>query len=56
MQQEFQNQLKQEGYEVHEQDGEFLLIDLLGQFVDSRHQDLESLRRYCEKNVLTFLD
>ena len=52
----FLEQLKFEGYEVEEQQGEFLLVDLLGQFIDSRHPDAESLVRYCEKNVLTFLD
>ena len=56
MHKEFLDQLKFEGYEVEEQDGEFLLVDLLGQFIDSRHQDAESLVRYCERNVLTFLD
>ena len=52
----FLDQLKFEGYEVEEQAGEFLLVDLLGQFLDSRHPDAESLRQYCERNVLTFLD
>ena len=52
----FLEQLKFEGYEVVEQAGEFLLVDLLGQFIDSRHPDAESLRQYCEHNVLTFLD
>jgi len=52
----FMEQLKQEGYAVLERDGEFLLIDLLGEFVDSRHQSTQSLVEYCEKNVLTFLD
>ena len=52
----FLEQLKFEGYEVEEQQGEFLLVDLLGQFIDSRHPDAEALVRYCDKNVLTFLD
>jgi hypothetical protein len=52
----FLEQLKFEGYEVEEQQGEILLVDLLGQFIDSRHPDAESLVRYCDKNVLTFLD
>ena len=52
----FLDQLRFEGYEVEEQQGEFLLVDLLGQFIDSRHPDAESLRQYCERNVLTFLD
>jgi len=47
-------QLEREGYEVLERDGVFLLIDFLGQFVDSQHDSLESLREYCEKNVFTF--
>jgi hypothetical protein len=55
MDKEFLCQLKLEGYEVVEQDGELLLVDLLGQFIDSRHQSEESVVRYCERNVLTFL-
>ena len=55
MDREFLCQLKLEGYEVVEQDGELLLVDLLGQFIDSRHQSEESVVRYCERNVLTFL-
>jgi len=56
MDEKFVEQLKQEGYAVWERDGHFLLVDLIGEFVDSRHQDLESLVRYCEQNVFTFLD
>jgi hypothetical protein len=56
MDQLFLDQLKQEGYEVVEQDGDLLLVDLVGQFIDSRHQSEESVVRYCERNVLTFLD
>ena len=56
MNEEFFGQVRQEGYDIAEQNGEFLLVDLLGNFVDSRHPDAESLVRYCQKNVLTFLD
>ena len=56
MDREFTQRLKQEGYRVWEVDDQFLLVDLLGQFIDSRHPDAESLRQYCERNVLTFLD
>lgn len=50
----FGEQLAQEGYQVLERDGVFLLIDLLGEFVDSQHDSLEALREYCAKNVFTF--
>jgi len=50
----FQQQLAQEGYEVRERDGKFLLIDLLGEFIDSEHDSLEAVREYCAKNVFTF--
>jgi hypothetical protein len=56
MDQEFEQQLAQEGYRVWAVDGKFLLIDLVGEFVDSEHDSLESVREYCEKNVFTFLD
>ena len=51
---EFEQQLEQEGYQVIEQEGKFLLVDLLGQFIDSEHMSMESVREYCAKNVFTF--
>lgn len=56
MDQEFEQLLEQEGYEVLERDGGFLLVDLVGEFVDSQHDSMESVKEYCEKNVFTFLD
>lgn len=56
MDEEFMEQLKCEGYKVWAVDGQFLLVDLLGKFIDSRHQSEADLVRYCEQNVLTFLD
>ena len=50
----FDEQLKQEGYRVWAVDGKYLLIDLVGEFVDSEHDSMEALREYCEKNVFTF--
>jgi len=50
----FEQQLAQEGYRVWAVDGKFLLIDLLGEFIDSEHESLEALREYCAKNVFTF--
>ena len=52
----FEEQLKQEGYKVWAVDGKYLLVDLLGEFVDSQHDSLDSVREYCRKNVFTFLD
>jgi len=54
MDQEFEQQLEQEGYRVWAVDGRFLLIDVLGEFIDSEHDSLESVREYCAKNVFTF--
>jgi hypothetical protein len=56
MDREFTQRLKQEGYRVWAVDGEFLLIDVLGQFIDSRHQSEHAVIEYCDKNVFTFLD
>jgi hypothetical protein len=56
MDQEFQQLLEQEGYKVWAVDGRFLLVDLVGEFVDSQHDSMESVKQYCEKNVFTFLD
>jgi len=50
----FDEQLAQEGYRVPAVDGKFLLIDVLGEFIDSEHTTLEALREYCAKNVFTF--
>lgn len=52
----FEQQLKQEGYRVWAVDGQWLLIDLVGEFIDSQHDSEQSVREYCEKNVFTFLD
>jgi len=52
----FEQQLAQEGYRVWAVDGRFLLIDVLGEFVDSEHSTMEALREYCAKNVFTYLD
>lgn len=52
----FEQQLKKEGYQVWAVDGKFLLVDLVGEFVDSQHDSMESVKEYCEKNVFTFLD
>lgn len=54
MNQEFLDQIQLEGYRVWAVDGQWLLIDLVGEFVDSRHPDVDRLVRYCEQNVLTF--
>jgi len=54
MDRDFGEQLAQEGYRVWAVDGKYLLIDLVGEFVDSQHDSLEALREYCEKNVFTF--
>ena len=56
MDQEFEQQLAQEGYRVWAVDGRFLLIDVLGEVVDSEHSTMEALREYCAKNVFTYLD
>ena len=54
MDQEFDEQLAQEGYKVWAVDGKFLLVDLVGEFIDSQHDSLESVKQYCAKNVFTF--
>ena len=54
MDQEFEQQLEQEGYQVLEQEGKFLLIDLVGEFIDSEHTTMDAVREYCAKNVFTF--
>ena len=54
MAEEFDQQLAQEGYKVWAVDGKFLLVDLVGEFIDSQHDSLEALREYCAKNVFTF--
>jgi len=54
MDEQFEQQLAQEGYRVWAVDGKFLLVDLLGEFIDSEHDSLESVREYCAKNVFTF--
>jgi hypothetical protein len=56
MNEEFMEQLKQEGYGVWAVDGQWLLVDLLGEFIDSQHDSEQSVRDYCDKNVFTYLD
>ena len=54
MDEKFGEQLAQEGYKVWAVDGKYLLVDLVGEFVDSEHDSLESVKEYCRKNVFTF--
>lgn len=56
MNEQFKEQLKQEGYRVWAVDGKFLLLDLVGEFIDSQHDSEDAVVEYCEKNVFTFLD
>jgi hypothetical protein len=40
-----------EGYEVSELRGRFLLVDNVGEFVDSSHETMDALEAYVRKYI-----
>lgn len=46
--------LEHEGYEVTEQNGKLLLIDLVGQFIDATFNTRQELNAYVEKHIAPY--
>jgi hypothetical protein len=43
--------LEKEGYEVQERAGKFLLVDIVGAFIDSEHSTMQELEAYVREHI-----